>query len=60
MMNMERKVSKMVALPEEQVDSVIFSVSLVEEEDKKKLVQEKPSLSLLKSKSPSMKFIMDV
>ena len=59
-MNMERKVSKMVAHQEEQVDSVIFSVSLVEEEDKKKLVQEKPSLSLLKSKSPSMKFIMDV
>lgn len=56
---MERKVFKMVAHPEEQVDSVIFSVSLVEE-DKKKLVQEKPNLSLLKSKSPSMKFTMDV
>lgn len=57
---MERKVSKMVAHQEEQVGSVIFSVSSVEEEDKKKLVQEKPNLSLLKSKSPSMKFTMDV
>lgn len=57
---MERKVFKMVAHLEEQVDSVIFSASSAEEEDKEKLVQEKPSLSLLKSKSPSMKFIMDV
>jgi len=57
---MERKVSKMVAHQEEQVGSVIFSVSSVEEEDKKKLVQEKLNLSLLKSRSPSMKFIMDV
>jgi len=60
MTNMERKVSKMVAHQEEQVGSVIFSVSSVEEEDKKKLVQEKLNLSLLKSRSPSMKFIMDV
>lgn len=51
---------KMVVHPEEQVDSVIFSASSVEEEHKEKLAQEKPSQSSLKFKSPLMKFIMDV
>ena len=60
MTNMERKVFKMVAHLEEQVDLVIFSVSSVEEEHKKKLDQEKPSQNSLKFKSPLMKFIMDV
>jgi len=60
MTNTERKVFKMVAHLEEQVDLVIFSASSVEEEHKKKLDQEKPSQSSLKFKSPLMKFIMDV
>lgn len=59
MMNTERRVFKMAAHQEEQVDSVIFSVSSVEE-DKERLVQEKLSQSSLKSKSPSMKFTMVV
>ena len=49
MMNTERRVFKMAAHQEEQVDSVIFSVSSVEE-DKERLVQEKLSQSSLKSK----------
>lgn len=59
MMNTERRVFKMAAHQEEQVGSVIFSVSSVEE-DKERRVQEKLSQSSLKSKSPSMKFTMVV
>lgn len=58
-MNTERRVFKMAAHQEEQVGSVIFSVSSVEE-DKERRVQEKLSQSSLKSRSPSMKFTMVV
>ena len=57
---MERKVSKVEAHLEEQADSVIFSVSLVEQEDRKNQVPEKPNQSLLKFKSLSIKFTMVV
>lgn len=57
--NMERKVFKMVDHLEEQEDLVIFSASLVEEV-KERLVPEKPSQNLSKSKLHLTKFTMDV
>lgn len=57
MMSMESRVSRTVAHQEAQEDLEIFLVvSLAEDEDKPD--QKKPSLSLLKSKSHLMTFIM--